>query len=86
MSNIASVLGMLMPMTYGGDTLRDILLNGTAPALYTNCKIMILGGLGCQLVAAGLFDLRRRFHIWTDELGEYQRKGDNDEASAGNEA
>lgn len=92
MSSIASVLGMLMPMTYGGDTLRDILLNGTAPTLYTNCKIMLLGGLGCQLVAAGLFYLRRRFHIWTDESGasglsgKNEGKGEHDETSAGNEA
>ena len=95
MSSIASVLGMLMPMTYGGDTLRDILLNGTAPTLYTNCKIMLLGGIGCQLVAAGLFYLRRRFHIWTDEAGTAnasgtphinEGKGEHDETSAGNEA
>ena len=67
MSDIASMLGMLMPMTYGGDTLRDILLSGTAPALYKNCLVMLLGGLGCQLVASLLFYLRRKHHFWTGE-------------------
>lgn len=88
MSSIASVLGMLMPMTYGGDTLRDILLNGTAPTLYANCRIMILGGIGCQLVAAGIFYLRRRFHIWTGRVSETgnEGKGEHDETSAGSEA
>ena len=67
MSDIASMLGMLMPMTYGGDTLRDILLSGTAPALYKNCLVMLLGGFGCQLVASLLFYLRRKHHFWTGE-------------------
>lgn len=67
MSTIASVLGMLMPMTYGGDTLRDIMLNGAAPTLAENCQVMALAGLGCQLVASLLFSLRRRYHFWTGE-------------------
>ena len=31
MSDVASAIGMLMPMTYAGDTLRDILLSGSSP-------------------------------------------------------
>lgn len=61
MSEVASAIGMLMPMTYAGDTLRDILLNGSSPDLWRNVRIMFLGGLGCQMLAAVIFALRVRF-------------------------
>ena len=61
MSEYAAIFGALMPMTYGGDTLRDILLMGYAPSLTANCGKMILGGLLCGLLAWGIFVLRRHF-------------------------
>lgn len=61
MSDVASAIGMLMPMTYAGDTLRDILLSGSSPDLWRNVRIMFFGGLGCQILAATIFALRVRF-------------------------
>lgn len=61
MNLYATAFGALMPMTYGGDTLRDILLMGYAPSLAGNCLKMLLGGLFCGLLAWGVFCLRRHF-------------------------
>lgn len=61
MSDVASAIGMPMPMTYAGDTLRDILLSGSSPDLWRNVRIMFFGGLGCQILAATIFALRVRF-------------------------
>lgn len=61
MSDVASTIGMLMPMTYAGDTLRDILLSGSSPDLWRNVRIMFFGGLGGQILAAAIFALRVRF-------------------------
>lgn len=48
MSDVASAIGMLMPMTYAGDTLRDILLSGSSPDLWRNVRIMFFGGWGVR--------------------------------------
>ena len=48
MSDVASAIGMLMPMTYAGDTLRDILLSGSSPDLWRNVRIMFFGGVGVR--------------------------------------
>jgi len=56
---LAAAFGKLLPMTYAGDALRDILLSGYAPELGQNCAIMVGGGLFCLLVASGIFHWRR---------------------------
>lgn len=59
MNGVAAAFGKLLPMTYAGDALRDILLSGYAPELGQNCAIMVGGGLFCLLVASGIFHWRR---------------------------
>ena len=60
MNEIAGFLSLLLPMTYAGDNLRDILLAGYAPALWTDCAKMLLGGCIAGSIAWGIFSLRRR--------------------------
>ncbi len=60
MSNLASAFGALLPMTYAGTVLRDIMLLGYAPTLWTNVSIMLAAALGCFLVSCLIFHLRRR--------------------------
>lgn len=60
MNEIAGFLSLLLPMTYAGDNLRDILLAGYAPALWTDCAKMLLGGCIAGNLALGIFSLRRR--------------------------
>ena len=60
MNEIAGFLSLLLPMTYAGDNLRDILLAGYAPALWTDCAKMLLGGCITGSIALGIFSLRRR--------------------------
>jgi ABC-2 type transport system permease protein len=73
MSQYAVLFGVLLPMTYGGDTLRDIMLMGYAPALKINCGKMLFGGLFCGLLSWGIFVLRRRI-AW--KKGEIYREGE----------
>jgi len=42
MSSFAAAFGALLPMTYAGDALRDIMLSGYAPDLTRNVGIMLL--------------------------------------------
>lgn len=59
MNGVAAAFGKLLPMTYAGDALRDILLSGTAPELAMNCAVMLCGGLACLLLASAIFHWRR---------------------------
>ena len=59
MNSVASAFGKLLPMTYAGDALRDILLSGAAPELAGNCAVMVLGGLFCLVAASAVFHWRR---------------------------
>ena len=56
----ATAYAKLMPMTYAGVTLRDIMLMGYAPDLWQNILIMLAAGLGTGCLAGGIFILRRR--------------------------
>lgn len=60
MNEIAGFLSLLLPMTYAGDNLRDILLSGYAPTLWTDCAKMLLGGCITGSIALGIFSLRRK--------------------------
>lgn len=59
MSTFAAAFGALLPMTYAGDALRDIMLSGYAPDLARNVTIMLAAAVGCFLVAWGIFHWRR---------------------------
>ena len=59
MSTFATAFGALLPMTYAGDALRDIMLSGYAPDLMRNVSIMLAAAVGCFLVAWGIFHWRR---------------------------
>ena len=48
-------------MVYAADTLRDILLAGYAPDLWSNAASMVGLGTGCALLAGLIFSYRR-FH------------------------
>ena len=51
MSDAAEAIAKLMPITYVGDNLRDILLTGYAPNLWSDCRTMIFGGAAAFLSA-----------------------------------
>ncbi len=59
MGTYAAAFGALLPMTYAGDALRDIMLSGYAPDLARNVTIMLAAAVGCFLVAWGVFHWRR---------------------------
>ena len=61
MNTLAGFLAFLLPITYAGDTMRDILLAGYAPALWENAAKMIAGGLIMGLLALGIFSFRRHW-------------------------
>lgn len=58
MNEYAATVSSLMPMTYAGDSLRDILILGYSPNLWKDCETMILGGLASYLIATGLFFIK----------------------------
>lgn len=58
MSGAARFYSSLLPMTYAGDTLRDILLIGHAPNLFNDLKSMIFGGFFSVTVAIAIFFVR----------------------------
>jgi len=60
MNEVAWWLSRLLPMTYTGDNLRDIMLAGTAPTLWTDLGQMLGVGLILVFLAAGIFSFRRR--------------------------
>ena len=57
----SSLFAALLPMVYAADTLRDILLAGYAPDLWSNAASMVGLGTGCALLAGLIFSYRR-FH------------------------
>ncbi len=60
MSEYATAFAFLLPMTYAGDTLRDILLMSYAPSLLENCVRMVIGGLLAAFLSICIFWLRSR--------------------------
>ena len=60
MSEYATAFAFLLPMTYAGDTLRDILLMSYAPSLLENCVRMVIGGLLVAFLSICIFWLRSR--------------------------
>ena len=69
MNSMAAAFGRLLPMTYAGDALRDIMLSGYAPELAGNIAVMIGGALLCALLAGVVFHWRR-LHSWRKEGAE----------------
>jgi ABC-2 type transport system permease protein len=61
MNEFAVFFAALLPMTYGADNVRDLLLAGYAPALWQDTAYMILFGCICSLLAGCVLSLRRRY-------------------------
>lgn len=59
MSTSATLFRMLLPLTYCGEELRDILLNGMAPELGSSCLHMFLVGTLGFIIGGWLFEKRR---------------------------
>ena len=70
MSSVASAFGKLLPMTYAGIALRDITLQGHCPELFTNCAVMVSGGIVCYALATIIFDFRRKRGFRHQAAGE----------------
>lgn len=77
MNQLAEVIAFIFPMRHGADVVRDLLLSGYAPALYSQCLQMLLMGGLCLLLAWGVFIVRRRYgtvnlihHVFRREKGE----------------
>ena len=77
MNQLAEVIAFIFPMRHGADVVRDLLLAGYAPALYSQCRQMLLMGGLCLLLALGVFIMRRRYgtlnlirHVFRREKGE----------------
>lgn len=60
MNEGALMFSLLLPMSYAGDTLRDVLLVGFAPRLWQDCGAMLLGGLLAGAAAFAIFLARCR--------------------------
>ncbi|VBB04984.1 Hypothetical protein LUCI_0190 [Lucifera butyrica] len=60
MNHFAQFFSSLMPLTYMGDTLRDLLLAGYSPTLLKNIVIMFAGGSGLGLITGLVFSYRRK--------------------------
>ena len=61
MSSYAYMFGSLLPMSYSGDVLRDIMLNGYSPDLWPNLGCMLLGCLIPGSLGELIFAIRRHF-------------------------
>ena len=77
MNQLAEVIAFIFPMRHGADVVRNLLLSGYAPALYSQCLQMLLMGGLCLLLAWGVFIVRRRYgtvnlihHVFRREKGE----------------
>ncbi len=68
MNQIAGTLSLVLPITYAGDNLRDILLAGYAPALGQDCGYMLLGGCIATALGGILFSLRRSYGFRKGEM------------------
>lgn len=51
MNQLAEVIAFIFPMRHGADVVRNLLLSGYAPALYSQCLQMLLMGGLCLLLA-----------------------------------
>lgn len=63
MNQLAEVIAFIFPMRHGADVIRDLLLAGYAPALYSQCLQLLLLGVPCFLLGWGLFHLRRCYGL-----------------------
>ena len=70
MNAVAWWLSRLLPMTYTGDSLRDLMLAGSAPTLWSDIGQMLLIGAVMTLLAAGIFSFRRQ-RSYRKEDGEH---------------
>ena len=70
MNAVAWWLSRLLPMTYTGDNLRDLMLAGSAPTLWSDIGQMLLIGAVMTLLAAGIFSFRRQ-RSYRKEDGEH---------------
>ena len=61
MTNLAAFLGAILPITYAGDTLRDIMLAGYAPSFWGDIVHMLLGGIIAAALSLGIFSVRRHW-------------------------
>lgn len=60
MNDFSQTFSALLPLSYAGDTLRDILLVGYAPELLKNTIILLVFGASLSLLAIAVFAFRRR--------------------------
>lgn len=58
MSNAAEFFSKLMPISYTGENLRDILLSGYAPNFWQDFKTLIIYALISLVIATGIFLLK----------------------------
>ena len=70
MNEFSRFFSALMPLTYMADTLRDLLLSGSSPALLKNIAIMFAGGTFFILLTIQIFSFRRRQPQIKDTKGE----------------
>jgi ABC-2 type transport system permease protein len=59
MNTVAYAVSFIMPMTRAGDNLRDIMLAGYAPVLWSDAAAMAVGGLISMGIALGVVSFRR---------------------------
>lgn len=59
MQRFSKLYSASMPLTYAGDTMRDLMLEGYAPFLLHDVSCLLLGGVGAGIVAWSIFALRR---------------------------
>ncbi len=71
MNELAGDLSLILPISYAGDNLRDILLAGYAPALWHDCGRMLLGGCIGILIGLAVFSLRRHGQKKGDDMHEH---------------
>ncbi|MGM9539760.1 ABC transporter permease [Anaerovibrio sp.] len=60
MEGAVGIFSLLLPISYAGDCLRDIMLMGYAPELWDNVLRMLLFGSGCFAIAVLVMALRQR--------------------------
>ena len=60
MSREAGIFSLLLPISYAGDCLRDIMLMGYAPGLWDNVGRMLLYGSACFCAAVLVMMLKQR--------------------------
>lgn len=60
MNKEAGIFSLLLPISYAGDCLRDIMLIGYGPELWSNVLRMLLYGSVCFCIAVLVMALKQR--------------------------